>query len=106
MKRPVRGQVFMVRAGGAATHAVVVSNDLRNEALPTVLVARITTVPKPAVPTIVELPVGEPVVGRVLCDSIAEVPSEAVGRPAGHLSRKAMRRVDVGLRAALGVDRG
>ena len=104
VRRPERGQVYRLRADGASTAAVVVSNDLRNATLPTVLVARVTTAPKPSVPTIVALPVGEPMVGRVVCDSLAEVHTKDLQKPVGALSRAVMRRIDAGLRAALALD--
>ena len=100
---PERGQVYRLRTAGGTTPCVVVSNDLRNGSLPTVLVARISTAPRPAVPTIVELPVGEPVVGRVLCDSVTEVAASELGKALGTLSRDAMRRIGQALSVALGL---
>lgn len=48
---------------------VIVSNNARNRALPIYLAVRITTSPKPLLPSIIELAPEDPVVaGRALCD--------------------------------------
>lgn len=101
---PLRGQVFFVdfpRVGRKPI--VVVSNNQRNAALMSVLGARITSAPKPPLPTIVELGVDEPVRGRVLCDDVVVIPKSRLGRRAGGLSPRAMFGVDRGLGVALGL---
>lgn len=101
---PLRGQVFMVPIAGSKKPALVVSNNHRNRRLESVLAVRITTAPKPALETIVELPPGEPVKGRVLCDDLAPVPKGMLGRSLGGLSPGVMRRVDRALRVALALE--
>ena len=101
-RAPLRGQLFFADLEGVGEKpVVVVSNNGRNNALPNVLVARITTVPKPFLPSIVLLPDGEPLAGRVLCDELRTVAKTQLRRPAGELSRRAMGAVDAGLRVAL-----
>lgn len=84
---------------------MVVSNDFRNRALGSILAARITTDPKPALASIVELPIGEPAIGRVLCDDIVALDRADLGKTLGALSRRAMDAVDDGLRVVLALDR-
>src|SRR5438477_10643089 len=99
---PLRGQVFFVRYPGVGEKpAVVVSNNPRNRALRDVLVARISTAPKPKIASIVELPHGEPIVGAVLCDDLSPVEKSDLVRAAGGLSARAMSLVDAGLKVAL-----
>jgi len=58
---------------------------------------------KPPIPTVVELtPADGQFVGRVLCDDIGPLYKDELGPPKGALSLATMRRVDLGLRAALG----
>ena len=101
---PLRGQVYDVpfRQGGRKP-AVIVSNNRRNEKLPDVLVARLTTAPKPTVHSIVELDGrDQPLVGRVLCDDLDRVPKSLLTNlPRGALTAGTMRRVDEGLKVAL-----
>jgi mRNA interferase MazF len=82
---------------------LVVSNNARNRALEDVLVAKITSASKPALPSIVLLSDTEPVVGRVICDDIAGMPKSALRRYVGALSRVTMTAVDNALRVALGL---
>jgi mRNA interferase MazF len=101
-----RGQVVVADIGLAEPKLlVVVSNNRRNSRLPQVLAARLTTSPKPAIPSIVELGAGETVLGRVVCDDIVEVYEDEVRAVRGALTPAAMRRVDVGLAAALDLPR-
>lgn len=102
---PLRGQVWWVdipRVGRKPL--LVVSNNNRNRALPSVLVVRITTAPKPEVPSVVCLPAGEAVTGSVLCDDILVVPKNRLEKQAGGVSAGAMKRVGDGLRVALALD--
>lgn len=100
---PLRGQVFEVELGSIGRKLwLVVSNNQRNRALDDVLTVRLTTSPKPAIPTVVELtPADGQFVGRVLCDDIGPLFKDELGPAKGALSPATMRRVDLGLRAAL-----
>lgn len=80
---------------------VVVSNSRRNRALPQVLGVRLTTTPKPTIPSVIELSHPEAFVGRAVCDDIAEIYQDEVMTVVGALSPGAMRRVGWGLAAAL-----
>lgn len=80
---------------------VIISNNDRNSRLGSYLAARITTTPKPAMPSIVVLGQGEPVVGSVLADIIVEIVPAELGGHRGALSRAAMQRVGSALRVAL-----
>lgn len=80
---------------------VVVSNNRRNRHLAQVLAVRLTTSPKPAIPSIVELGHPEAFDGRAVCDDIVELYEDEVRAVLGALSPRAMRRLDVGLAAAL-----
>lgn len=82
---------------------LVVSNNGRNRSLRSVLVARVTTSLKPPIDSIVELPPGECVVGRVLCDDLVTVYEDDEPQLAGALSPGSMRRVDAALAVALGI---
>jgi mRNA interferase MazF len=82
---------------------VVVSNNVRNAHLEQVLAVRVTTTMKPELPSIVVLPPGEVVAGRVICDDIIELYPDEVQRDLGALSPPTMARVGDGLRAALGI---
>ncbi len=101
---PLRGQVFFASLGSIGEKPVlVVSNNTRNRILNDVLVARITTAPKPDIPSIVLLPHNEPVSGHVLCDDLSTVSKGLLTKPAGGLSRPTMNAVDDSLRVALGL---
>lgn len=103
MARFLRGQVYWLDLGHAEKPWLVVSNNSRNRALGTALVARITTTPKPHLPSIVELGPVEPVTGSVLCDDIETIYGDDDCRLAGALSPAAMRRVDQALVVAFGL---
>jgi mRNA interferase MazF len=99
----VRGRVY----GAKLPHIddekyyLVVSNNRRNQRFPQVLAARLTTSPKPAAPSIVQLGSGEVFTGCVVCDDIETLWPDEVTRDLGALSPAAMARVGDGLRAAL-----
>jgi mRNA interferase MazF len=86
---------------GGEKYYLVVSNNRRNGRLPQVLAVRLTTSPKPQIPTVVELDRQEPFAGRVLCDDIEALYPDEVRRDLGALSPDAMARVEAGLRTAL-----
>lgn len=100
----LRGTVweYHFEPGTAPDPAVIVSNNGRNRsAWPLVHVVRVTTSPREPHPTIVELPDGEPVDGRVICDDLAPVAKAALGRRLGGLSPQVMQRVDAALKIVL-----
>ncbi|MFF1878626.1 type II toxin-antitoxin system PemK/MazF family toxin [Leifsonia sp. NPDC058230] len=100
-----RGEVWAAKLPGTPTekYYLVVSNDRRNAALGTALVVRITSSPnRPSIPTIVEIPEGECVFGRVLCDEIEWLYPEDVRAKLGAFSAQAMQAVTAGLGAAVG----
>jgi mRNA interferase MazF len=99
----LRGHVYGAKLSHIESekYFLVVSNNRRNQQLPTVLAARLTTSPKPRLPSIVELDDREILSGRVLCDDIVELWPDEVTRDLGALTARAMARVEDGLRAAL-----
>jgi mRNA interferase MazF len=101
-----RGQVVLADVGLEEPKLfVVVSNNRRNQRLPQVLAARLTTSSKPTIPSIVELGHPEVFVGRVVCDDIVEIYENEVREVRGALSPQAMRAVGLGLAAALDLPR-
>ncbi|HEX9712424.1 MAG TPA: type II toxin-antitoxin system PemK/MazF family toxin [Actinomycetota bacterium] len=99
---PLRGQVWWVEYPRLGRKPMlIVSNNRRNEVLPSVLAVRITTAPKPSLPTIVELGKDDGVRGRVMCDDVTVVPTSLLKARAGAASRATMAAVATGLRAAL-----
>jgi len=80
---------------------LVVSNNQRNRALPSALVVRLTTMPKPAAPSVVECGPADPFVGRILCDDLLEILDEEVTAVLGAVTPGTMHRVEDGLRHAL-----
>lgn len=109
MKPPwplLRGRVYAAQLQGMEDEKffLAVSNNRRNAALPQALAVRLTTTVKPALPSIVELPKGEPFVGRAVCDDIVELYQDEVRRDLGALSPRAMDQVARGLKAALALD--
>lgn len=101
----VRGHVYLVDLGlqDGPKPMLVVSNNTRNSQLPEMLAVRITTTPKPAMPSIVEIPPGEPQVGRLLCDRITVIYEDEVRKDIGALSPSTMKAVEAGLGHALGM---
>lgn len=101
----LRGTVYAAKVEHIDTekYFLVVSNNVRNRQLATALVVRLTTSPKPALASIVELGPGDPLRGRVLCDDILELWPDEVRKDRGTLTPETMGRVDVGLKSALGL---
>lgn len=99
----LRGRVYAAKLPhiDGEKYFLVVSNNRRNRQLPQVLAARLTTTPKPRLPSIVELDGREVFTGRVLCDDIETLWADEVTRDLGALTASAMARVEDGLRAAL-----
>ena len=88
--------------GAAPKPALIVSNNGRNRTRwPVVHVVRITTAPKQPRDTIVELGHAEHLKGRVLCDDLAPVFKEELGRRIGSLGPATMRQVDQALKRVL-----
>jgi mRNA interferase MazF len=99
-----RGQVVRADLGlGEPKLFVVVSNNRRNRQLPQVLAARLTTSRKPDIPSVVQVAHPEAFNGFVVCDDIVEVYQDEVVSVAGALSPPAIRAVNSGLAAALGL---
>ena len=98
----LRGQVVRADVGlDEPKLFLVVSNNRRNRSLPQVLTARLTTSPKPDIPSIVPLRHPEVFVGSVVCDDIVEIYEDEVVAVPGALSPAAMGAVNLGLAAAL-----
>ena len=107
MTNLVRGRIYRARPDGFTEDKffLVISNNLRNRNLDSVLVARFTTTPKPNLPSIVEIPSGEPLSGgRVVCDDIYDLYAEEVKQDVGALSPRTMAAINLGLKAALALD--
>ena len=99
----LRGRVYAAKLSNIKTekYFLVVSNNQRNAQLPQVLAVRLTTSPKPRIPSIVELGKGEAFLGRAVCDDIVELYEDEILRDLGALSPAAMTEVANGLKAAL-----
>ncbi|MFT4189648.1 MAG: type II toxin-antitoxin system PemK/MazF family toxin [Aeromicrobium sp.] len=99
----VRGQVVRADIGlNEPKLFVIVSNNRRNQRLRDVLAVRLTTSRKPSIPSIVELD-ETGVAGRAVCDDIVGLYEDEIIGLVAALSPGAMRRVDQGLAAALGL---
>lgn len=96
-----RGNIYWVDLGYGEKPFLVVSNNARNRALKSAIVARITTSEKPPLESIVKLSSHDPLVGRVLCDDLETIDEDEVLRHGGALSLHTMQLVDRGLRTAL-----
>lgn len=100
----LRGQVCRAKLGSTEPkYYLVVSNNRRNAALDDVLVVRLTTTAKPPLPSIVELGPPDPFTGRACCDDITWMADAEVQEYLGALTPATMKRIDAGLRAALGI---
>lgn len=99
----LRGRVYAAKFSNIKNekYFVVVSNNQRNAHLPQVLAVRLTTSPKPSIPSIVEIGKGEVFLGRAICDDIVELYEDEIQRDLGALSPSAMSAVGNGLKAAL-----
>lgn len=101
----IRGRVYAAVVPPLETEKffVVVSNNARNAALPTVLAVRMTTSAKPKLASIIEFADQESFVGRVLCDDIVELYADEIQRDLGALSPQTMHSIEAGLKVALGI---
>jgi len=103
----VRGRIYRARPSGFADdkYFLVISNNVRNRKLDSVLVARFTTTTKPQLPSIVEIPATEALPGgRVVCDDIYDLYEDEVKQDIGALSPNVMAQINRALKAALSLD--
>ena len=99
--RFVRGSIYWADLGHGKKPWEVVSNNARNNALGSALVARITTTVKPPLDSIVVLDhADEPFTGRVLCDDIETLYDDDPVRHGGALRPATIMRIDSALRVA------
>jgi mRNA interferase MazF len=105
MTAALRGQIYWADIGKGEKPWVVVSNNVRNRNLSTVLAARVTTTPKTGVPTAVPLGAADPLVGSILADDLIQLFDYeiAAGRPAGALSPATVVKLNKALAIALGL---
>jgi mRNA interferase MazF len=102
----LRGRIY--RAGlshiGEDKYFLVVSNNRRNRAFEQVLAVRLTTTkPRDGRPAMVEIGPDEVMTGWASCDDIETVYDDEVRADLGAVTAQTMRRVEGGLRAALGM---
>ena len=99
----LRGEVWAATLPGMTEekYYLVVSSNARNRTLKTALVVRITSSNKPDISSIVRIPSGECVTGRILCDDIEDIWPEDARRRLGALSVGTMHLVNDGLKIAL-----
>jgi mRNA interferase MazF len=102
----LRGRIYRARLThiGEDKFFLVVSNNRRNRAFGQVLATRLTTTPPKAErPALVPLGPDEVMAGWVSCDDIETIYDDEVRADVGAVTASAMRRVEAGLRAALGM---
>jgi mRNA interferase MazF len=102
----VRGRVYRARLSHIEEdkYFLVVSNNRRNRAFEQVLAVRLTmTKPRDSRPAMVELGQGEVLTGWASCDDIETVYGDEVRADMGAVTAQTMRRVEAGVRAALGM---
>lgn len=102
----LRGRVYRARLDhiGEDKYFLVVSNNRRNRAFQQVLAVRLTTTkPRGSRPAMVELGADDVMTGWASCDDIETIYDDEVRADMGALTVQTMRRVEAGLRAALGM---
>jgi len=102
----LRGRIYRAHLSHIAEDkfSLVVSNNRRNRAFEQVLAARLTTTPpRDNRPAMVPLGPGEVMTGWIFCDDIETLYDDEVRADAGAVTAQTMRRVEAGLRAALGM---
>jgi mRNA interferase MazF len=102
----MRGRIYRAHLAhlGEEKFFLVVSNNRRNRAFEQVLAARLTTTPPKAErPAMVPLGPEEIMTGWVSCDDIETIYDDEVRADVGAVTAPAMRRIEAGLRAALGI---
>jgi mRNA interferase MazF len=96
---PARGGVYWADLGNGRKPWVVLSNNRRNRALPSVLVARVTTMPTQAgLPTWVPLTDNDPLTGFVITDDVEHVRKQCLDEYLGTLSPETVAAVNDALR--------
>jgi mRNA-degrading endonuclease toxin of MazEF toxin-antitoxin module len=106
MTELLRGRVYRAHLSHIEEdkHFLVVSNNRRNRAFEQALAVRLTTTkPRDNRPAMVELGPGEAMTGWASCDDIETVYDDEVRADMGAVTVHTMRRVEAGLRAALGM---
>jgi mRNA interferase MazF len=106
MTEMLRGRIYRAHLShiGEDKYFLVVSNNRRNRAFEQVLAAWLTTTaPRDERPAMVPLGPGEIMTGWVSCDDIEVLYGDEVRADLGAITAPAMRRVEAGLRAALGM---
>jgi mRNA interferase MazF len=99
---PVRGLVYRADVGYGPKPFLVVSNNTRNQNLSDCLAVRLTTTPKPDLPSIVKLESADaPLIGSVCCDDITALYRDELKEQLGALSLGTIMRVATALKAAL-----
>jgi mRNA interferase MazF len=101
----LRGRIYRAHLGhtGDDKYFLVVSNNRRNKAFEQVLAVRLTTTkPRDSRPAMVDLGPGEVMTGWASCDDIETIYDDEVRADIGAVTAQTMRRVEAGLRAALG----
>jgi mRNA interferase MazF len=102
----LRGRIYRAHLAhiGEDKFFLVVSNNRRNRAFGQVLAARLTTTPpRDQRPAMVPLGQGEVMTGWISCDDIETIYDDEVRADVGAITAASMRRVEAGLRAALGM---
>jgi mRNA interferase MazF len=102
----LRGRVYRAHLSHIEDdkYFLVVSNNRRNRAFDQALAVRLTTTkPRDGRPAMVELGPGEVLTGWASCDDIETVYDDEVRADMGAITAQTMRRVEAGLRAALGM---
>jgi mRNA interferase MazF len=106
MTEMLRGRIYRAHLShiGEDKYFLVVSNNRRNRAFEQVLAVRLTTTPpRDERPAMVPLGPGEIMTGWVSCDDIEVLYDDEARADLGAITSPAMRRVEAGLRAALGM---
>jgi mRNA interferase MazF len=101
---PLRGQIWWVDVGlSEQKRFVIVSNNARNKAVQDVIGARLTTAPKPDLPSIVHFGPWEVDSAEcfVVADDLWLARKDWLGQRVGALTPAQMLRVDDALRSAL-----
>jgi mRNA-degrading endonuclease toxin of MazEF toxin-antitoxin module len=103
----IRGRVYLANlqeGDEEPKYWLVVSNNQRNRAMRHSLAVRITSTRKyENLPSVVELPAGEPLSGFVRCDTLTWLYDDEPVKDVCALSRPALRLVEEGLKATLGI---
>jgi mRNA-degrading endonuclease toxin of MazEF toxin-antitoxin module len=103
----LRGEIWLADVGLAeAKRFVIVSNNERNRSLRDVLGVRMTTAPKPSLPSIVEFRSGQVSAERsfAVADDIVPLRKSDLIERVGGLTLGQMHRLEAAIRAALALD--